>query len=94
MINWITVALGTGIGGFLGMALMAALVVGRDPEDEIEEVAEAALDLANEYANRLMKLKNRIKEYPYYIPEDDKEYLIDIIDGKDKEWPTTKENIK
>lgn len=66
MINWITVALGTGIGGFLGMAMMAALVVGRDPEDEIEEVAEVALELAYKYANRLVKLKNRIKEYPYY----------------------------
>lgn len=85
MINWITVALGTICGGILGMGLMAALVVGRDPEDEIEEVAEVALELANKYANRLVKLKNRIKEYPYYIPEDDKEKLIDIIEGRDEQ---------
>ena len=90
MINWMAVLTGTIIGGLFGMFLMAFIAVGDDPTEEIEEVAHQALDLANKYANRLVRVKNRINSYPYYIPEDDKQYLIDIIDGRDNEWPDTK----
>ena len=79
---------GTIIGGLFGMFLMAFIAVGDDPTEEIEEVAHQALDLANKYANRLVKARN------YIVSTSDVEFdqheLLAIIDGREAEWQAIK----
>ena len=90
MINWMAVLTGTIIGGLFGMFLMAFIAVGDDPTEEIEEVAHQALELANKYANRLVKVKNYVKDTILKYNTEDAKEILDIIDGRDNEWPDTK----
>ena len=90
MINWMAVLTGTIIGGLFGMFLMAFIAVGDDPTEEIEEVAHQALDLANKYANRLVRVKNHVKDTILKYNTEDAKEILDIIDGRDNEWPDTK----
>ena len=51
----------------------------------IAQAIEDLLDQKIELENRIKKAIEFIGEFEYYIPEDDKPELLDILNGVDKE---------
>ena len=68
-------------GLILGAFLMAAIAVNHESEtiDELMDINEKSLELANKYANRIVKARNKMESYKYYIPEDDKDEIIKFL---------------
>lgn len=68
-------------GLILGAFLMAVIAVNHESEtiEELMDINDKSLELANKYANRIVKARNKMESFIHYIPEEDKDEIIKFL---------------
>lgn len=69
------------LGYILGGVIIGACFVahGADDIDDLLEINAKSLELASKYANTIIRARNRIASFESYIPEDDKDEIIQML---------------